>query len=179
MAAPISPLLGYTALALLVLWRVFTRFKRAIGPQRLSRYRAPLTFAIYGPLLLAVLWALAPRPVLIAELLGFMAAGAALAAVALRQTRFEAKPGLLTYTPYQPIALGLAMLFLARLAYRLVESFWLAPEVHRSAREFVSSPLSLGALGLFAGYTLWHTHGLAAWRRSVITAKRAREAVNR
>ena len=177
-AALSSPLLGYTALTLLILWRVFSRFKRAIGPQRLSRYRAPLTFAIYGPLLLAVIWALAPRPLLIAELLGFMAAGAALAAVALRRTLFEAKPGLLSYTPYKPIALGLATLFLARLAYRLVEVFWLAPEVHRSAREFVSSPLTLGALGLFAGYTLWYTKGLAAWRRNVIATRRARESLH-
>lgn len=177
MAAPVSPLLGYTALAIFILWRVFVRFKRAIGPQRLSRYRAPITFAIYGIILLAVVWSLVPRLGLIAELLGFMAIGAALAAVALRKTLFEAKPGSLTYTPYKPIALSLATLFLARLAYRLIEVLWLAPEVQRSAGEFVSSPLTLGAFGLLTGYTLWYTKGLAAWRRHVIAAKRAREAL--
>lgn len=176
MAAPSSPLLGYTALTIFILWRVFTRFKRAIGPQHLSRYRAPVTFSIYGPILLAVIWSLAPRPLLITVLLGFMAAGAALGAVALRKTVFEAKPGSLTYTPYKPIALSLATLFLARLAYRLIEVLWLAPEIHRSAGEFFSSPLTLGAFGLFAGYTLWYTKGLATWRRNVIASKHARQA---
>lgn len=176
-APPSASLLGYTALAIFILWRVFVRFKRAIGPQRLSRYRAPITFAIYGPILVAIIFSLVPRMGLIAELLGFMVVGAALAAVALRKTRFEAKPGSLTYTPYKPIALSLATLFLARLACRLIEVLWLAPEVQRSAGEFVSSPLTLGAFGLLTGYALWYTKGLAAWRRNVIAAKRARQAL--
>lgn len=172
MTAPSSQFLGYTALALLIIWRVLARFKHAIGPQRLSRYRAPITFSLYGPLLLAVIWSLFPRLGLIAELLGFMTIGAALATVALRRTFFEAQPGSLKYTPYKPIALSLATLFLARLVYRLIEIFWIAPEVHSGAGEFFSSPLTLGALGLFAGYTLWYTKGLAIWRRKMITSRR-------
>lgn len=174
--APSLALLGYTALAVFVSWRAYARFRRAVGSQRLSRFRAPITFAIYGLILLAVVGSLVHQPLLLAVLLGFMAVGAVLAAVALRKTVFVAKPGALTYTPYTPIALSLAVLFLVRLAYRLVEVLWLAPGVPRSAGEFVRSPLTLGAFGLLAGYTLWYTGGLAAWRRKVIAAKRARQA---
>lgn len=176
MQAHAAALVGYAGIAGLVVWRIYVRFKRAVGPQRLSRFRAPVTFGIYGLILLVLLCLLWATPLLLLELLAFLTLGALLAVLGLRKTSFEAKPGVLSYTPHSPIALSLAVLFVCRIAYRLLEVYVLQPHSVRDAVEFTRSPLTLGAFGLLAGYTLSYTYGLASWRRKVLAAKRAREA---
>jgi len=105
-----------------------------------------------------------------------LALGAGLAAYALRRTRLEPTPTGLYYTPYAPIGLSLTVLFVARLAYRLVEVYALDTAMARSFGEFARSPLTLAAFGLMAGYYAAHMWGLVRWRRRVLRAKREREA---
>ncbi|MGZ5786776.1 MAG: hypothetical protein ACXWJM_12730 [Ramlibacter sp.] len=160
----------------LLSWRIYVRFRRASGRQRLSRYRAPITLTLYALIIGAVSLANVHRPVhLIAFALALLAGGC-LATFALRRTRFDTTPKGLFYTPHGPIGISLAVLFVARIVYRVVEVYLLDATAPRSAAEFAQSPLTLGAFGLLAGYYVWYTFGLARWRYRVLNAKKAREA---
>lgn len=175
----ISSTLFAIALLPLVAWRIIVRFRRATGRQRLSRYRGPITLTLYGVLLGAVLLANLGH---LGHLAGFLLAvsvGGGLAAYALSRTRFDPTQTGLFYTPHGPIGFTLAVVFLVRLVYRLLEVYVLEPSATRSAAEFVQSPLTLGALGLLVGYQAGYMLGLVRWRHRVLRAKRAREADRR
>jgi hypothetical protein len=176
MATPATSTLATAALVPLLAWRVYVRFQRAAGRQRLSRYRGPISLTVYLLLAGAIALANLRHPVHLLAFAGALAAGGGLAAFALGRTRFEATPTGLYYTPHGPIGLALALLFVARLAYRLVEVYAINAAAPRSFAEFAHSPLTLGAFGLMAGYYFWYMLGLVRWRRRVLRAKRAREA---
>ena len=171
---------SWMALALvpLVAWRVVVRFRRATGRQRLSRYRGPITLTLYGLLIGAVALANVHMPVRLLMFALALAAGAALASVALRGTTFEATPRGLFYTPHGPIGLSLAVLFVARLAYRVVQVTLIDLSTPHSAGEFARSPLTLLTFGLMAGYYTAYMLGLMRWRARVLRAKRLREAAS-
>ena len=94
----------------------------------------------------------------------------------LRRTKFEATRAGLFYTPNAHLGLALSALFLARIAYRIVEVYVLTPLVPRGTAEFMGSSATVIAFGLLAGYYLGYAVGLARWRASVLRAKRLREA---
>jgi hypothetical protein len=176
MTIPTPSAFATVALVPLVAWRIYVRFRRAAGRQRLSRYRGPISLSLYTLLIGAITLANLQHP---DRLLAFglaLLAGAALAAWALTRTRFEATPKGLYYFPHGPIGLSLAVLFVARLAYRVVEVYFIDAAGSRSATEFAQSPLTLGAFGLMAGYSVWYMLGLVRWRYRVLRARRAREA---
>lgn len=92
------------------------------------------------------------------------------------RTRFEAVAGQgLFYTPNAHLGIALSLLFVARLGFRFVEVFVIAPEVPRSAAEFAQSPLTLCAFGVLAGYYVSYAVGLLRWRYRVLRARKARE----
>lgn len=164
------------ALVPLLAWRIVVRFRRASGRQRLSRYRGPITLTLYSLLVGAVALANLRDPL---HLLGFacaLAVGGALAAFGLMRTQFEPTRKGLYYTPHRPIGISLAVLFVARLAYRFIEVYAIDTAAPRSFAEFAHSPLTLGAFGLLVGYYSWYTLGLVRWRHCVLRAKRQREA---
>ncbi|MBX3609683.1 MAG: hypothetical protein KF871_07265 [Hydrogenophaga sp.] len=175
MTPPTATTLTAAALVPLLAWRVHSRFRRAVGRQRLSRYRAPITFTIYALLLSAVVRACWAQPTPLLALSASLLAGAGLARLAFARTQFEATRQGLFYVPHAPIGLALASLFLLRLLWRLVEVFWLAPQAPHHWSDFVQSPLTLGSLGLVAGYQVAYTAGLAHWRWRVLRARRRRE----
>ena len=175
-AIPSASTLTVVALVPLLAWRIYARFRRASGRQRLSRYRAPISLTLYTLLIGAVSFANAHRPVYL-MVFGFaLLAGAGLALFALRRTQFEATPKGLFYVPHGPIGISLAALFVARIVYRLVEVYLIDTAAPRSAAEFAQSPLTLAAFGLLAGYYFYYTSGLARWRYKVLKARKAREA---
>ena len=79
------------------------------------------------------------------------------------------------YTPNAHLGIALSLLFVARLAYRFVEVFVIAPAAPRSGAEFAQSPLTLAVFGLLAGYYISYAIGLVRWRARVFRAKWARE----
>ncbi|MGC1175234.1 hypothetical protein [Polaromonas sp.] len=176
MTPPTASTIATLALVPLLTWRIWIRFRRARGRQRLSRYRGPVTLTLYGLLLGAIALANWRYP---AHLLAFalaLALGAGLAVFALRRTRFEPTPAGLYYTPHGPIGIALAVLFVARLAYRAVEVYIIDSAAQRSFAEFAHHPATLGAFGLMAGYYVCYTVSLVRWRHRVLRAKRQREA---
>jgi hypothetical protein len=172
-----SSTVAYLAFASLVAWRVYARFRRMIGRQRLSKYRAPVTLALFGTLVVLVAMASVPHLDRLLWLAAALSCGFALGIFGLNRTRLEAVPGQgFFYTPNAPLGIALSLLFVARIAYRVYEVYVLDPNVPRGATEFAQSPLTLCAFGLLAGYYISYAVGLARWRARVLRAKKAREA---
>lgn len=174
---PLASTATYLSLGALVAWRIYARIRRLVGRQRLSKYRAPVTLVVFPLLLVLVALPSLHRPSNLLALAAALACGAALGVFGLRRTRFEAIAGQgLFYTPNAHLGIALSLVFVARLAYRFVEVFVLAPAVPRSAGEFAQGPLTLSVFGLLAGYYVSYAIGLLRWRIRVLRAKKARGA---
>jgi len=175
MPAPGGPTLFLIALIPLIAWRVYSRVKRLVGRQRLSRVRPWITLTLF-PLLLLLFASFAfPHLEVLAWLGGGIAAGAALGIYGLRKTRFEPTREGLFYTPNAHLGIALSFLFVGRVAYRVIEVYVLDPGRPRSPLEFAHSPLTLSIFGLLAGYYIAYAIGLVRWRFRVLRAKRERE----
>jgi len=160
----------------LIAWRLYSRFRRLVGRQRLSRIRPWITLMVF-PLLLAMLgWVTRFDGEREGWLVVGLAVGAALAVVAHRLTRFEATPEGLFYTPNAPLGIALSLLMIGRIGYRMYEVWSMGPMIARNNTEFLRSPLTLGLFGILAGYYIAYAVGLIRWRSRVIRAKREREA---
>lgn len=179
MPAPSASTITAIALVPLLAWRIYARFRRAVGRQRLSRYRAPIALTLYAVIIALVSLVNLQRPLYLIAFALALLAGGCLAAYALRRTQFEPTPKGLFYTPHGPIGISLAVLFVARIVYRLVEIYLIDTTTPRSGAEFAQSPLTLATFGLLAGYYAWYTLGLARWRYRVLEARKAREAAAR
>lgn len=160
----------------LVLWRMYRRFRRLVGRQRTGRYRPWISIGIYGLILAAVLYALWGQWPALQALGAGVLAGVALSRWAWRRTQLEVTAQGLYYTPHTYLGIGLFLLLVARVAYRVVEVVWLLPPEQAGMHHFVASPLTLSVLGLMAGHTLGFAVALVLWRRQVLAARDARRA---
>jgi hypothetical protein len=171
--------LTVTLLVLLPLlaWRVYARFRRMVGRQRLSKIRPWITLAIF-PTLIFFLGLAAMAHV---ERLWWLAAGLSIGSLlghfGQRRTRFEATPQGLFYTPNAHLGIVLSLLFVARIIYRFVEIYAFEPTVPQGMDDFARSPLTLAVFGLLAGYYVTYAIGLVRWRLHVLRAKHQREAL--
>lgn len=176
MPAPGSSTITLLVLLPLVAWRVYARFRRMVGRQRLSRVRPWVTLTIF-PVLIVLLGFAAHAHL---DRLGWLAVGlgfgALLGTFGLRKTRFEPTPEGLFYTPNAHLGIALSLLFVARIVYRLIEVYLIAPGMPNGVDDFARSPLTLAVFGLLAGYYIRYAIGLLRWRFGVLRAKREREA---
>ena len=163
-------------LAPLLDWRLRARYKRLVGRQRTSKYRPWVSIGIYTLLMGLIVWATWGQWPALAALAGGLAAGGLLSRWAWQHTQLEPTPQGLYYTPHTHLGIALSLLFLARIAYRIVEIVWLLPESESGLHAFVASPLTLGVFGLMAGHTVGYALALFFWRQRVLAAKKAREA---
>jgi len=174
MAAP-----GTIAIAVLVpliAWRIYARFRRMVGRQRLSRVRPWITIIVFPLLIAMLLWVTRFDFEREGWLVLGIAVGAALAVVAFRLTRFEDTPAGLFYTPNAPLGIALTVLMVGRIGYRMYEVWTLGPTMARNNTEFIRSPLTLAIFGVLAGYYVAYAIGLVRWRFAALAAKREREA---
>ncbi len=161
MPAPTTPTIVMMLLVPLLAWRTYSRFRRLVGRQRLTR-RPWFTLTIF-PLLAGLLsWLVYPNLPQIGWLAAGIAGGAALSVAGLRLTSFERTPQGLFYTPNRYIGISLVTLFVARIVYRVVEIALLAAA--STLTGFVFSPLTLAVFGLLAGYYMGYAAGLLRWR---------------
>jgi tellurite resistance protein TehA-like permease len=148
----------------LIIWRMYSRIRRMVGRQRLSKVRPWITLAIF-PLIVAMLALSAlHRPERLGILGVGLAVGIGLALFGLKRTKFEVTPQGFFYTPNAHLGIALSLLFVARILYRFIEIYALNPTVPRDMREFGSSPLTLAVFGLLAGYYIGYAVGLVRWR---------------
>lgn len=158
----------------LIAWRVYARFKRMVGRQRLTTYRIWIQLTLFPALVLLIGLASAAHPLSLVAFVASLAAGAALGRYGIRTTAFQPDPGGLFYTPNAHLGIALSVLFVLRLAYRLVEVYTGIPGGERGAADFARSPLTLTVFGLLAGYYVAYAVGLARWRSRVLEARRRR-----
>jgi hypothetical protein len=156
----------------LLAWRVYSRFRRMVGRQRLSGIRPWVTLVIF-PLLISFLCFAARAHT---ERLWWLAAGLGIGSMlgvyGLRKTHFEPTTQGLFYTPNAHLGIALSLLFVTRIIYRLVEVYALTPAMPHTMDDFARSPLTLAVFGLLAGYYMTYAVGLVRWRLRVLRAKR-------
>lgn len=162
------PLTAIAALVAFIVWRVVVRIRRIVTRQPLRAWRpwmSVLLFPWVGIGLSVRLWG---NPLGLAAELGGIAAGAALAAFALRHTRFENTDTGLFYTHDPRVGIGLSLLVVSRVLYRMLQ-IWLDPAIlAEPAEAFVHRPVTLIILGTLVGYYTCYAAGLLRWRRSAL-----------
>jgi hypothetical protein len=159
------PSLVVVVLVPLLAWRIYKRVRRNIGRQR-SRLWRHWAGTVLCPLLLAVL-ALGAMHSLPAEeaLLGGIAGGLALGFYGLRLTRFEHEGNQFFYTPNPYLGVGLSLLLVGRIAWRMVELYETQGHLTPASGDVARSPLTLLMVGLVFGYYAAYSLGLLRWRR--------------
>ena len=169
---PLASTAVYLSLGALVAWRVYTRVRRLVGRQKLSKYRPLVTLVIFPLLVVLVALPSLARPVNLLWLAAALFGGVCLGLYGLSRTRFEEIPNEgLFYTPNAHLGIALSLVFVGRIVYRLIEIFVLAPAIPRGPAEFAQSSLTLAAFGLLAGYYISYAAGLVRWRFRVRRAK--------
>lgn len=176
MQAPSASTITLLLLLPLITWRVYARFRRMVGRQRLSRIRPWITLAVFPALLALLCVAAHAHPERLWWLAASLGIGWPLGIFGLRKTRFEPTPQGLFYTPNAHLGIALSLLFVARIVYRLVEVYAINPTAAHGMDDFARSPLTLAVFGLLAGYYITYAVGLVRWRLRVLRAKRKREA---
>jgi len=107
------------ALAALLLYRMYRRYRSHIGPQRVQPRRMSLRVALMVAGAVA-LFTLSMVPYAQLGLAAGLAAGAGLAALSLRHTRFEVREAQRYYIPNLYIGMAVSALFILRIVYRIV-----------------------------------------------------------
>jgi hypothetical protein len=170
------PLLATAGIIALVAWRIYTRVRRLVGRQRLSRFRPWVSVILFPLLILFLLLGSVAYPVVaLAELAG-VAIGIALGIYGLRSTSFENTQAGLYYTPNAHIGIALSLLIVGRVAYRVVQ-LYLSTASFTEPVNLARSPLTLLIIGTVAGYYAAYAFGLLRWRRKVNLAGAAQRTL--
>jgi hypothetical protein len=153
------------ALVPLIVWRLYSRYRRLVGRQRSKAWRHRVTVVFFPLLLLALSLPLYLHPLALAALAGGIAAGSGLAVIGLRKTLFEVTPEGYFFTPHSRIGIALLSLMVARIAYRFFEIYSVAgtPGAGQPP-DFARSPLTLAIFGMVASYYTAYAIGLLRWR---------------
>ena len=167
MQAPSASTLTLFALIPLIAWRVYSRFRRLVGRQRLSKVRPWITLAIFPVLLVLLGFAAHAHLERLWWLAGGLGLGALLGMFGLRKTRFERVGSEFFYTPNAHIGVLVSLLFVGRLLYRGYEFYVLGTA---QPQDFASSPLTLLVFGVLAGYYTMYAAGILRWRAAASTA---------
>jgi hypothetical protein len=161
-----TPSIVLLALIPLIVWRLYSRIRRMVGRQRLSRIRPWVSVFLFPVLVLLLALLSRHHPVALGTLCGGLAAGALLAVYGLRLTRFERTPQGLFYTPNAYLGVALSLLLVGRVLYRLVQVYSGDALTAAASSDFVRSPATLAIFGTLAGYYVAYAAGLLRWRRA-------------
>jgi hypothetical protein len=168
MALPSNPsLLVSFGIAALVAWRVYARVRRMVGRQRLSRVRPWVTVSLFPALVGLLLLGSISHPASALAIVAGAGLGAALGIYGIRLTRFEQTPSGVFYTPNAHLGIALSLLFLGRVAYRVVQHYFSDAAVSGPPADFIRSPLTLLIFGTLAGYYVMYAVGLLRRRSRV------------
>jgi hypothetical protein len=162
MPAPATPTLVLLLLVPLLVWRIYARFRRLVGRQRLTKLRPWITLTLFPVLAGLLAWVAYPNMDRIGWLAAGIVAGAGLSLFGLKLTSFERTSQGLFYTPNKYLGISLVLLFIGRIAYRVVEVAALSAS--NTVTGFVVSAVTLAVFGLLAGYYIGYAVGLLRWR---------------
>jgi hypothetical protein len=172
--------IGPFLFAALVVFAIYRRFRRNFGRQQLRPGRMTLRLV----LLTAVSCALLPLALRSAQYLSAEIAGAALG-IALgiwgaQRTRFMMYGGRLHYVPHTYTGIAVSLLFLGRLAFRVVQVYAGTHPMHDAdpadpsfafaPASMVRSPLTVGIFFVLASYYGWY-YGWVLWKSRHLDAE--------
>lgn len=176
MIQPNTSTIVLLALVPLLAWRIYSRVRRLVGRQRFSAVRAWLAVTVlpvFGALLLlSSMFRIAS----LASLVLGAAIGCGLGVYGLRLTRFEPSADGFFHTPSAHIGIGLSLLLVGRVLYRVFMVATFVGATHASSIDFVRSPLTLVIVGTLLAYYVSYAAGLLHWQRHGLPAARAGEA---
>jgi hypothetical protein len=159
-----TPSIVLLALVPLIAWRLYSRVRRMVGRQRLSRVRPWISVCLFPLLVLLLAFVSREYPIALGALAGGLVAGGALAVYGLRLTRFERTAQGLFYTPNAYLGVALSLLLVGRVLYRLVQVYSGDVLTAAASSDFVRSPATLAIFGTLAGYYIAYAAGLLRWR---------------
>jgi hypothetical protein len=139
-------------------WGIYRRVRRNIGRQPLRPGRAKRSIVILSLISTAIVYASLQNINLLLGFGGGILLGALLGFAGLKLTRFETTDAGHFYTPNTHIGVALSVLFVGRVAYKLIAAGDAAP-AQNPATPF-QSPLTLFILGLTVGYYLVYQTGI-------------------
>jgi len=167
--APHPSLLVSVGAGALILWRMYSRVRRMVGRQQLSRIRPWITVVVFPLLFALLLLSSFAHPDNALSLLAGAGCGVALGVYGLRLTKFEQTAQGLFYTPSAHLGIALSLLLFGRLAYRAVQIYTLEEQASAvGPNDFASSPLTLIIFAMLAGYYVTYAIGLLRWHRGAV-----------
>jgi hypothetical protein len=169
--------IGPYLLALLVVFAVYRRLRRSFGRQALRPTRLTVRIVLLAVLACFMLpLGLTSVQFLAAESVG-AALGLGLGVWGAQRTRFLMHDGQLHYVPHTYTGIAVSLLFVGRLAYRLVQVSVGGHSPHGAvdpSRAFAGtsmlrSPLTVGILFVLVGYYVCY-YGWLLWKSKRLTA---------
>jgi len=158
-------------MAALIVLALYRRFRRLFGRQPLQPARMKMRIAALALVAVVLVLRAMHSPDLAAAGLAGLVAGAALAYVGLRLTRFDVMPAGVFYTPNGYIGAILSALLLSRLAYRFLVLYPTLQSAHAEGADpftmFQRSPLTLALFGIVIGYYIAYSIGLLVRSRAL------------
>jgi hypothetical protein len=160
-----------------VVWRFYSRIRRMVVRQKLSKVRPWITVCALPVVVVLFAVGSIAQPLSMAALLGGTVIGIGLGIYGLRLTRFENTPEGLYYTPSAHLGIALSVLLIGRVGYRAMQMYS-ATGVSGTPppAPFTGTPITLLIFGALAGYYVAYAIGLLRWRRSVLNATAAAAA---
>jgi hypothetical protein len=155
------------AIAVFVAWRLYSRFRRSVGRQKLSSVRPWITVTLFPALIALFLFRSIAHSGSTLAIVAGSVLGVILGMYGLRLTKFEQTGSGLFYTPNLHLGIGLSVLLLARIAYRAAQAYLSTLPAAATPMDFVQSPLTALILGTLAGYYVTYAVGLLRWRLRV------------
>jgi hypothetical protein len=143
-----------------IAWRVYVRVRRNIGRQAFRPNRLTTSIVIFTLLTALVASGALIYPPSLAALGGGLLLSVPLAMVGLHLTRFETSAEGKFYTPNTAIGIAVIVLFVGRMAYRLVVLFVAPPTNGLPPPALFQSPLTLLLFGVTAGYYIAYCAGV-------------------
>jgi hypothetical protein len=177
--------IGPLLIAVLVVFTVSRRLRRSFGRQPLRPRRMTVRIVLLTVIGCALMpAALRSAQFLSAELAG-VAIGIALGLWGAERTRFLMSGERLHYVPHTYTGIAVSLLFLGRLAFRLVQMYWGShpspvaaanavpgadPAQELTTGSMVQSPLTVGLLFVLIGYYVCY-YGLVLWKSKHLKAE--------
>lgn len=167
--------------AALILYSLYRRYRRHVGPQEVTPLRMGLRVLLLGGVAVFIL--VLPRSTqLHLGLIGGIVAGAALGLFSLRHTRFESRGAKHYYIPNIYIGLAVSAMFALRLLYRFAVLY---PQMQQGGSGFTmpnpgdplaamggsKSLLTLAMLGVVIGYYTSYYAGVLVLSRKAIAVQ--------
>jgi hypothetical protein len=154
-----------------ILWRFYSRIRRMVMRQKLSKVRPWITVCVFPLLLIVFAVASLAHPLPLVALAGGVTMGIALGIFGLRLTKFETTSEGMFYKPNAHLGIALSALLIGRIGYRLIQmspsDTWPAQPALSAANP--GSWLTLLIFGTLAGYYVTYAIGLIRWARGTAT----------